>query len=457
MSQHANLKDLYTRRAAHALIPSKSTKAISLPTICAKLTDILPSKNRLLRTGKPWASDIIRLTFQGIELYPPALPQHVDAVAIQSQNINTQSSTQPSIAESAVLITEARIIVPFQKDLGIIVDRVDRDIAFHPDSGSFAFRLRSNIGESVIENLIERVARVERLVDFIQVLQKHKDTLRCVTVSLGKIVFTYKSAPLAQISGATEVDDTLEAYKAIIDFSAKEETIVILLEQGNPHLRIVDYLNLLINDQLLGLDAVATVLGLTISVHRGLDAIESAWAPAAISQKGDVFVNVRASDWYMIRYVLSQQPVEGAPQHERKVVFEVKLHHRKGVPWWLVRRTDNTREKESDELDQALKPVWSESIPGQRIGFGTSAVGQGKGVEDLLVKLDEAVRKYTMDEIATNQTAAGTQVPISVNAQTQRQLQRPGHQQQRQQQQTPNQSQNSNRSIKRDDVVIELE
>jgi len=328
-----------------------------------------------------------------------------------------------------------------------------RDIAFHPDTGSFAFRLRSNIGEPVIHNLVERAIRVERLVDFVQVLEKHKKTLKCVTVSLGKIIFTYKTTPPAKDPGTIEVDDSSEVYKATIDFSAKEETIVILLERGNPHLRIVDYLNLLINDQLLGLDTVAKVLGLTLSINRGLDAIEAAWVSDTLSQKGDVFVNVRASDWYMIRYNLDQPPIEGSPQPRRKVVFEVRLRHRRGEPWWWIRRTGNTREKEQDELDQALKPLWTSSGLNWK-GLKSSAVGEGKGAEDLLVKLDELVRKFAMGEsVITPASARAPAVPLAQThapSQSQRHGQRPTLQQQRQQQPTPNQSQNSNRGIKRE-------
>ena len=63
------------------------------------------------------------------------------------------------------------VFSPPPKALKMIKENIDRDIAFHQRSGAFALRLRSRVGESIVSSLIERVVRIERLVNFIQILQ----------------------------------------------------------------------------------------------------------------------------------------------------------------------------------------------------------------------------------------------------------------------------------------------
>ncbi len=243
--------------------------------------------------------------------------------------------------------------------------------------------------------------------------------------------------------------------------------MALVLEQGNPHLRIVDHLTNILNKS-QGLDGVATILKLTLPVVRGLDAIEVAWTPAAISEKGEVFMNVRASDWYIIRYNLNQASTQSNPLQlkTRKVMFEVRLRQRRGEPWWHVRRTDNSRNKEPDDLDEALKPLWASSGIGWR-GMRISGVAQGDGAEDLLVKIDEAVRNFAIEGKIAIADPKPTQVPTSNPA---RQNRGPGQQQQQQQQRqqhTPNstqsqsqnqsqsQSQGRNNGIKTEVVVLD--
>ncbi|PVH89469.1 MED14-domain-containing protein [Cadophora sp. DSE1049] len=456
ISHYTNMKILHAKHVHHMLGKGRLSKALTLPSVYARFSDLVPSKNRLPRTGKPWAKDIIRITFQGVEMFSSDFNDAGDLDSpVQSQMMQTpMTGSQPpsivpkrpySAGERSVLITEAQMLVPLPQALLNINEQVDKDIVFNAQTGSFAIRLHSRVGESVVPVLIERMVRVERLVEFVQVLHKHEKTLVCEMVSLGKIVFTYRHNSSATGADAMDVDLASNMYRATVDFSSTDNVMALVLERGNPHLRIADTLAKILNGP-EGLDGIATFLPLTLPVLRALDIIETAWCSDELSAKGEAFVNVRAADSYLISAVLMP----------RKVAFEVRLRQRKGVPWWYVQRTDNaSRGKGEDSLDEALKPLWNAS--GLRWqGMRVSAVAQGSGTETLLVKVDEVVRNFAMSGKGLDVIAPAQ---VSVPGPQKQAPPRQQQQQQRQQQPTPNQSQNQsqgrNNAPKREVVEID--
>jgi len=446
------------------LRPSRPSKAVTLPSIYIRLSELLVSKDKSARTKSGWAKGVVRLTFQGLELLPPKSEDPLAPIPeIQASGDPAPRYLTPQ--ERAVMISEARMMVPEPGQPNVFVninEKVDKDIAFDPETGSFAFRLRSRVGESVIPDLIERLVRVERLVEFIQVFQKHEKTLKCGSVSLGKIVFTYGNSEASNQSDLMDLDATSHAYKATVDFSTMESSMTLVLEQHNPHLRISDYLAMILNGP-GGLNDVASLLPLTLPVLRGLDAVENAWIPAPNTDKGDVFVNVRAVDWYMVRYNLKQTASSpDSPLQMRKVMFEVRLRHRRGDPWWYVKRSDtvNRDSKVVDEIDEALKPVWNSEGPGWR-GMRVSGVAQMHGVEELLGKVDEVVRNLP---VLSSEAPAPAPAPASAVIPAAAPLSKARPQapaQQQRQQPTPNQSQGQSQSqgrnnpLKREVVEID--
>src|SRR5208282_568814 len=175
-----------------------------------------------------WARDALKMTFQGLE-YPPNT----------SSSVQRQSASQPpetptskfagprresvireleDVEENAVVVAEGFLVKPMPASLELVKQRVDKDVAFHPKSGGFAFRLHAKIGESVIGPLIERLQRVEQLVDFVEVVKKHENTLYCETVSLGQVIFSYGNSEPSH-SDAMVVDTQSSKHRATIDFS----------------------------------------------------------------------------------------------------------------------------------------------------------------------------------------------------------------------------------------------
>lgn len=277
-------------------------------------------------------------------------------------------------------------------------------------------------------------------MNFIEILDAQERSVHCEAISLGKITFTYGKTTSGADGDVMEVDGGhSREHKAVIDFSAADNMMMIILERGNPHLEIVDHLSRILNGK-EGLEGVAKLLPLTLPVLQGLDALEMAWASVP---KGQVVVNVRASDWYLIRYDISSLPPPGSSSESntQKIIFDVRLRHRRGVPWWYIRRIDN-RVSEGDEVDAALKPVWNTAGTGWQ-GMRVSGVAEASGVEELLGKIDEAMRAYV-----SNLGNASAQVQPQAAP-----VQAWGKGPIRQQQPTPNQSQNQNLSQGRNNVM----
>jgi mediator of RNA polymerase II transcription subunit 14 len=256
-----------------------------------------------------------------------------------------------------------------------------------------------------------------------------------------------------------DLDVALNGYKAVVDFSAVENNMRLVLERGNPHLQIADLLTKVLNGT-EGLDGVATLLPLTLPVLRALDTIIASWTSSPLCDRADVFNNVRAADWYIIRYNIKKTSPQASTQPQvRKIMFEVRMRQRRGAPWWHIRRTDNTRSKEADDLDEALKPLWASKGPGW-FGMRTSGVAEASGAEELIGKVDEVVRKLVTSEasVAAPLTVHAP-APAPTRAQNQVRAPAPAQQQQRQQQPTPSQSQSQGRGnpIKREREVVEID
>ncbi|KAG9236332.1 mediator complex subunit MED14-domain-containing protein [Amylocarpus encephaloides] len=423
MSHHANLKSLHTRRVPNMLHESKHMRGLmKIPIIFARISDLVEWRNKA-------AKDMIKLNFQGLEI-KPGLNE-----ASPMPPVATLSNGMPVLDDNVVMITEARISIRLPSALKYAKEKIDRDVAFEFQSNCLALRLRSKIGESVIPNLVEHTTRVFRLIEFIKVLQEHSASLECQQISLGKIAFTYGMVDANGNKNSNLARSSMQ-YKAVIDFSAAANTLSLILERGNPHLQIADFMEQVLNSK-QGLRGVATLLPLTLPVLNGLNAVESAWVSVS-KDEGEVFVLARAADWHEIRYAVftaSRDP--STPPRTRKILFEIKLRERSGVPWWSLERTD---QREPDDFDEALKPVWNSSGPGFQ-GMRVSGVAQGHGVEQLLKKVDDAVRNMVISQKALGYPPKP----------------RPQAPMQRLQQPTPNSSQSQGRKnpLKREIVEID--
>ncbi|QSZ33899.1 hypothetical protein DSL72_005473 [Monilinia vaccinii-corymbosi] len=460
ISQYINLKALHDRRVRHTLRPASLLSPVKIPSIWINIPELFQARAKP-PLQKTWAKDYLKLTFQGLE---PILT----LPSPQSQPPGDGSQTlSPKLEQKAILVTVARMAVPIPA-LSVLNEQIDDDIAFQAKSGEIAFRLRSQVGESVIPALSDRLFQVERLISCTAVLRKHEKSIRCDKISLQEIQFSYGMPPLTQARLGIDADETKSlSYKAMVNLGLVEGKMKLSLETGNPHIRVLDSLDKVLNIAKGGFDAVATLLPQTLYPLRAFETIEDTWGP--LHDKGEVFVFVRAFEWFSLRYVLKSN-TPNTPS--RTVSFDIKMCHRKQKPWWLIRRAENADRGgrgevlPDDEIDARLKSVWDSPGDGDWKGMRTSAVGHGSGIETCLEKVDAVMRDLSPEDLIIqppqqSQTkmqgqAVGSQGQQNSHPQQQRQSQlaTPAHSQNRpqsqggaqgqQRMQTPNMNMNLN-------------
>ncbi|POS85131.1 hypothetical protein EPUL_003911 [Erysiphe pulchra] len=411
LTYHGNLKYLWSRRHFYMLIPNVKREALNIPFIYLKLSDLLTSLKTQPSTPKSWVKDFVRLNFHGVQSLPQlSIIEKTQGTTPQALGTKAQSNPDKEEREDqAIMIAEVQMQRPIPRPLIFVHKEFDRDIEFHPATGTFCFRLYSSIGTSVIADLTQNLVKIERLVKYIRVLEKYEKKLICTKICLNKLEFSYKGIPHLGDENITESTELV--YRAAIRFNPEDENFLVLeFEKGNPHIRIADYLTILLNSS-LGLDGVAKAIPLSTPVLQVIEAIEEAWASPTTRKYGIVVVNARAVDWYIIRYILTNQKSNSSNviHQSQKFLFEVRLCNRKGEAWWHVRRYElpkpsipflsleesKKRVSKQDDLDEALGPLWKTSGKNWE-GMRDSAVSKCEGIVELLKRLDNIMQDFSI-------------------------------------------------------------
>ncbi|KAI9792742.1 MAG: mediator complex subunit [Piccolia ochrophora] len=390
ISLYVNTRELLKANVVHSLthIPSNASPDVHTPTLLVNFASLMARP----KSWQPWAKNVLKLTFQSANSPP----------------------------DHATLIAEARLEKPLQQD-SLITDRVDDDIAFHPASGAFAFRLTTPVGLSIIAQLKERLQRVERLISFLDVIRRFN--LACDTISLGRVVFTYGTTTTPPTNLDTDQSDPTTSLRADISF-ASETSMKLSLSPRSPHLRILDFLTELLNAPNTGLEHVTLLLGLTLPLLRAFDAIEC----APVRTDTPAYVLPRSADWYLLRY--TSPPCS----------FEIRLRQRRDDVKWFIRQKDddtlngrrlsttnppsnpppsasaaietptstaNAKQDANPALTTALQALMNDSGPGW-LGLRTGIAADIDGVPDAICRIDEVVTRFAgPDKLAANNDNEG--------------------------------------------------
>lgn len=382
----AHLSDISTlRRRGIPYAPKESinpylSSRIRMPALYVKFASILPPQGgdrKAQRTRDSWAAEFVKIIFQGVR--------------------NPASASSRYFTVSA----DVRVDVKDKSKFLLLKGHVDHDVYYHARTGSFRLHLRTEIGKSFIEVLATRLKALDRLVEFVAAINSSAGTVKCESVTLRKVVFTY-GPPNTEQPPADGQASTL--WRVVLDL-AKSEKVSVTLEKGNPHIRIRDMLDRLVNSP-VGFEQLPFWLQTSLSLHRGLDAMEDSWVDIASNSQGELQIMPRSIDWINIHLDLPSQ----AGKPARRLWLSVRCRPRRGQLWWSLERLHpgEPPRKDSDEFDAALQPVFDSSGDGW-LGHGKSAVAKcaGTGVEDLLGKVSDALKALAVG--GAPQPAAGSQ------------------------------------------------
>lgn len=363
-----------------AINPYLSSR-IRMPALYVRFASILPPQGgdpKAQRTRGSWAGEFVKIIFRGVR--------------------NPASASSRYFTVSA----DVRVDVKDKSKFSLLKGHVDHDVYYHARTGSFRLHLRTEIGKSFVDVLATRLKALDRLVEFVAAINSRSGTVKCESVTLRKVVFTYGPPSTEQPPADGQASTP---WRVVLDL-ARSEKVSVTLEKGNPHIRIRDMLDRLVNSP-VGFEQLPFWLQTSLSLQRGLDAMEDSWVDVASDNRGELQIVPRSIDWFNIHLHLPGQ----ANKPARRLWLSVRCRQRRGQLWWSLdrpRRPGEPPRKDSDEFDAALQPVFDSRGDGW-LGHGKSAVAQcaGTGVEDLLAKVSDALK--TLAVAGAPQPAAGSQ------------------------------------------------
>lgn len=365
-------------------------------------------------TTSHWATQIVQLKYLGPA--PMTIPQFK---ALIESHGSLQRPPPP-----LRVIAEATVGVKNRANFDLFPSMLDRMVSYDHRRGMFTLGFRAEVSSGVIPQLRERMEELDRLVDIVDALRRGGKHVVAENITLRNITFTYDSAPavLPPNQLPTANQDAQPPYKVqLVLAKDKDVGVKVVLERGNPHLRVIDYLRDAANSPTFG--KLPAWFIFTLPLFRALERMQDAWDPVLAKGQGACYIFHKSLDWVTIRFAIS-----GA--QARRVNLDIQPADKEGNLMWHIHRstTDANASNENDEFNKMLKQrVWSASGNGFKGLVNGAAATWDSGIESLLTLISESV-------LALVGTPAP---PQSQQAQHAQQMQRAQSQQQRQHPQAP--------------------
>ena len=388
ISQITDLRELHTNHTNHASRPSANYSLplkIKLPAIYVRLSDMLrPRSGAAEPLSATWAKEFIPICFRGIR--PPSDDDDGVAGAVMAQ---------PRRDSRIKITAEARITVTNRSRFQLLKGNIDHDVSFDARVGQFVLRLRTDMGTPVVTLLATRLRSLDRLVNYIEAIQRAGKDVVPVSVTLREVVFTYcrggSNDGINDPEAAVLLDalrPESRAWRVRLDLT-REQGVGVTLDRGNPHLRVLDFLQMAAENY--AFENIPSWLIFTLPLFRGVEKIEEAWKGIAARNEGLFQVFHKNLNWMTLRFSLGPR---------RILTLDIRPHNRKGKAMWHVRRPEQAGDNSAaipgsrnDEFERVLQQrVWSVQGDGIK-GLGTSAAAEsGAGIEKLMSLVDDAVR-----------------------------------------------------------------
>lgn len=315
------------------------------------------SRRRSPGFGKPWAMDYIELRYSGVH------------------SVQTREGTG---ARHLTYGMDAIIRVVDRKKFSLLSGKLGDNVYYNSRRGEFCVRLRTKVGSSIVSTLKARLQAIDRVVNSLDAMSVAKDTVKCEQVTLDKVVFTYSDG-----SGA----EGAKRWRVSLDVS--KDRMVMDLEIGNPHIRILDHLSSLLNAP-NGISNLTLVLPMTLNILTVLDKLHNNWKEIAKRGKGTLIINAKSLDWYTLCYEMPE-----APNRPRALGIDVRAKLRNGKLWWFITRADPPApgQEQNDFFNQRLRKVWeAKNVPWRSLSSGAAMDIDDKSLK-LLFGLDHMVRE----------------------------------------------------------------
>ncbi|KAI1338631.1 mediator complex subunit MED14-domain-containing protein [Xylariaceae sp. FL0016] len=359
ISHLTDIEALRERKIKHYLCKSADLSLpshIQIPSMFIKLSDVIGKHSE---KASLWAHDYIQVRFRGTKsgLFSPT------------------SELNDTVPKSPLrTVSEARIQVSDRERFTFLKGNVDKNIAYDPRLGLFAFSLDPEVGSSMVDQLTSNATAIGRIEECLDAVRRSDRDVQSEVATVGKVVISYSDQHGAK------------RWKATLDLSQGPPKLS--LELHNPQLRALDVFNLLLSSD-LNFKKLPFYLSSTLPIHQALDSVEDSWQTLQMNNQGRAEIFSRALDWFNIRYSLS-----GANKNaERRLNLQIKLRERHGdTKWHVFREEPDVVTRPDDDFKKALSKVWNaDNRVWQALGEG-AAVSTDHCVRQLIRALDDAIR-----------------------------------------------------------------
>lgn len=340
------LHRLHIKSRTNGSIDLALPQQIHLPSIQVALSAMFPSMvyngSPESESRQPWANNIVTIRFKGIE----------------------------SSDDSMACVSEAVLRVHKPSKFATLKGTVDRNLSYNAKLGEFCLRIQHAVGEPVLGILKSRIKAIDRFVNFLEAMDKAKGSIVSELVTLKEIRFLYQTSESKQ-------------WRITLDLSKDE--IAINIDRGNPHLRVVDLMQQLVNSD-GGIGALMGWLPASLQALEAISTIETRWEDLQSKRIGQVEFAMKTLSWLSVQYTFAgQQPTQ--------VILQVRTKARRGEAWWHIWRSDDgVMATPGDVYTSALKTVWDGRGEGW-MGLSTGAAAHSRsGIVAMLLAVDDAMQ-----------------------------------------------------------------
>ncbi|KAI9886598.1 MAG: peptidylprolyl isomerase fpr4 [Watsoniomyces obsoletus] len=329
----------------------------------------IPFKDVVLtgRIQKPWAKSSINIACQNISY---------DFRSV-TMSVETQLQRQ----------------IPY---MGLMESGHDEDVVYNNRSGLLGISIDSRLGQPIVGILKERMYRFQRLFSFLDVLRRYN--LAPEMISPGRIMFVYSE----QHEYRPQQQQQQQQPRLLAELSFYSGCpLEIRFRRNNPHQRILDFLNKILNDGQgsTGLERTVLLLQITLPLMNVLDEIQEVREDA--EDDLEVLVMVRGPGQYQLWY-------QG--HHPCNVTIELRRRRREVMEWYVgLENWPSVAASFPVTLTEGWRRLLEEGSGDGWVGMRTGIVAQVNGIADVIRRINRLMMDHwSVEEAATATTTTTT-------------------------------------------------
>lgn len=353
ITHYVNSRYLEQQGTLHRFIPSsvqmtRGASAIQIPDLYVRFSSLIKGD---------WAIDVLQIAYQGL-------------------------STQDGLCRLVVL---GRTKEPMTQLSGTNIVEEEKEVCFHPQTGSYAMKFTVAVGETVIAQIMEKLYRIERLIQVVRIIRSFK--LNCVHVSLSRIIFRYSNSP--EIS-------------AEINLKGEDSGMTLTLPKNSPHIRMHQILQETLDRQ--GLETVIKGLVSTLPLLISIDKIEA--SVISTPAEHSFFVLTRDLGWFRIEYT------------DKNHVLDCRLRRRRNKLYWYVTNPTTINVKPERIPCESVKQLWYEDGDGWE-GLNNGIAAELRAVGEVIEKCHQILINAPVVHIPIIASTASPSLPKKTTLQVQ--------------------------------------